>query len=204
MLPAQPVPAQMPNMTMSTPVGTRVSMRANKGQTSKYDDFLQQITLKPGTYASDGNNLYMLEDIGNTSSMRNLLTTFPTWQQKINQTWSPDTAYVQQLACDSHCQTPWSPTYWNTDMASQQGVVMNTNVMNDNMMNNNRMYANMMTHNMMTNNSGNMMNTDVLTNMMNTNMMNSNVMSYKRGYLNNDGYSCYEDSSPRSQGGQAA
>jgi hypothetical protein len=102
MLPAQPVPAQMPNMTMSTPVGTRVSMRANKGQTSKYDDFLQQITLKPGTYASDGNNLYMLEDIGNTSSMRNLLTTFPTWQQKINQTWSPDTAYIQQLACDSH------------------------------------------------------------------------------------------------------
>jgi hypothetical protein len=92
MLPAQPVPAQMPNMTVSTPVGTRVSMRANKGQTSTYDDFLQQITLKPGTYASDGNNLYMLEDIGNTSSMRNLLTTFPTWQQKINQTWSPDTA----------------------------------------------------------------------------------------------------------------
>ena len=108
----------------------------------------------------------------------------------------PVARHIQQLACDSHCQTPWSPTYWNTDLASQQGVVMNTNVMNDNMMNNNRMYANMMTHNMMTNNSGNMMNTDVLTNMMNTNMMNSNVMSYKRGYLNNDGYSCYEDSSP--------
>ena len=47
MLPAQPVPAQMPNMTTSTPVGARVNMRANKGQTSKYDDFVQQITLKP-------------------------------------------------------------------------------------------------------------------------------------------------------------
>ena len=93
-------------------------MRATKGQTSKYDDFVQQSTLKPGTYASDGNNLYMLEDVGNTSSMRHMLTAFPTWQQKINQNWSPDTAYVQQLTCDSHHHTPWSPTYWNTNMAS--------------------------------------------------------------------------------------
>ena len=122
----------MPNMTMSTPVGTRVSMRANKGQTSKYDDFVQQITLMPGTYASDGNNLYMLEDIGNTNSMRNMLKAYPTWQQKINQTWSPDTAYVQQLACDGHCQTSWSPTYRNTDMDSQQGVMMNDNMMTNN------------------------------------------------------------------------
>ena len=68
------------NITMSPPVGTRVSMRATKGQTNRYDDFVQQISLKPGTYASDGNNLYMLEDIGNTSSMRNMLTAFPTWQ----------------------------------------------------------------------------------------------------------------------------
>jgi hypothetical protein len=67
----------MPNMTMSTPVGTRVSMRANKGQTSKYDDFVQPITVKPGTYASDGNNLYMLEDVGNTNSIRNMLTAYP-------------------------------------------------------------------------------------------------------------------------------
>ena len=145
MLLAQPVPAQMSNMTMSTPVGTRVSMRANKGQSSMYDDFVQQI--KPGTYASNGNNLYMLEDIGNTSSMRNMLMAYPTWQQKINQTWSPDTAYVQQLACDSHCQTPWSPTYWNTDMASQQGVMMYTNVLTNNMMNTNMMNSNMMSYN---------------------------------------------------------
>ena len=94
MLPTQPAPApaQMPNMPMTMPVGTRVSMRVNKGQTSKNNDFVQQITLKPGTYASDGNNLYMLEDIGNTSSIRNMLTAYPTWQQKINQTWPPDTA----------------------------------------------------------------------------------------------------------------
>ena len=163
---------------MSTPVGTRVSMRANKGQTSKYDDFVQQITLMPA---------------------------YPTWQQKINQTWSPDTAYVQQLACDGHCQTPWSPTYRNTDMASQQGVMMNDNMMYGNMMNSNMMTnnsgnmmnANVLTNNMVNNNSGNMMNTTVLTNnMMNTNMMNSNVMAYNSGYLNNDGYSGYEDSSP--------
>ena len=36
----------------------------------------------------------MLEDISNTSSMRNMLTAYPTWQQKINQTWAPDTTYV--------------------------------------------------------------------------------------------------------------
>jgi hypothetical protein len=102
-----------------------------------------QITLKPGTYASDSNNLYMLEDIGNTSSVRNMLTAFPTWRQKINQTWSPDTAYVQHLACDRHCQTPWSPTYWNTNMVRQQGVVMNNYMMNDNMMNDNMMNSNM-------------------------------------------------------------
>jgi hypothetical protein len=167
---------------MSSPVGTRVSMRATKGQTNRYDDFVQPINFKPGTYASDGNNLIMLEDIGNTSSMRNILTALPTWQQKINQNWSPDTAYVQQLTGDSHHQTPWSPTYWNTDMASQQSNMMNINMMN---------------RNMMTNNNMNMMNANILTNnMMNTNMLNSNMMAYNSGFLNNEGYSCYEDSSP--------
>jgi hypothetical protein len=76
----------------------------------------------------------MLEDIGNTSSMRNMLTALPTWQQQIKQNWSPDTAYVQQLTCDSHHQTPWSPTYWNNNMASQQSNMMNVNMMNGNMM----------------------------------------------------------------------
>ena len=106
-----------------------------------------------------------------------MLTALPTWQQKVNQNWSPDTAYVQQLTCDSLHQTPWSATYSNNDMASQQ--------------------INLMNGNMMTNNSMNMMNTNMLTNnMMNTNMMNSNIMNYNSGFLNNEGYSCYEDSSP--------
>jgi preprotein translocase subunit SecB len=85
----------------------------------------------------------MLEDINNTSSIWNMLTAYPTWQQKINQTRSPDTAYVQQLSFE----TPWSPTYWNTDMASQQGVMMNTNVLTNNMMNTNMMNSNMMSYN---------------------------------------------------------
>ena len=90
-----PVAAQMPsitmpppvsNMTMSPPVGTRVSMRSTKVQTNKYNDFVQQITLRPGTYASDGNNLYMLEEVGNKSNVINIITTIPTWQQKIGRT----------------------------------------------------------------------------------------------------------------------
>ena len=90
-----PVAAQMPsitmpppvsNMTMSPPVGTRVSMRSTKVQTNKYNDFVQQITLRPGTYASDGNNLYMLEEVGNKSNVMNIITTIPTWQQKIGRT----------------------------------------------------------------------------------------------------------------------
>jgi hypothetical protein len=164
------------HIMMSPPVGTRVSMRATKRQTNRYDDFVQQISLRPGTYSSDGNNLYMLEYIGNTSSMRYMLTTLTNWQQKINQNWSPDTAYVQQLTCDSHHQTPWSPTHWNNNMASQQSSMMNTN-----------MNVNMMDGNMMTNTNRNMMN---------ANMLNNNMMTYNSGFLNNEGYSCYEESSP--------
>ena len=47
---------------MQMPVNTRTSARANKGQTSRYDDFVQQITLAPGRYAYNGSNLYKLED----------------------------------------------------------------------------------------------------------------------------------------------
>ena len=138
---------------MSPPVGTRFSMRATKGQTTKYDDFVQQITLKPGTYASDGNNLYMLEDIGNMSNMMNMLKAIRTWQQKNNQNWSPDAAYVQQLTFDSHHQTPGrqhtgTPTL---DMTSQQSNVMNINMMNSNIMTNtgrNMMYTNALTNTM--------------------------------------------------------
>jgi hypothetical protein len=153
-------------------------MRSSKGQTTKYNDFVQQITLKPGTYASDGNNLYMLEDVGNKGNMLNMLTALPTWQQKIDQNWSPDTAYVQQLACDRHPQTHWSPTYWNTNMINQQSNMMTSNMMTNtgrNMMTSQQ--GNMMIGNMMTNTSGNMMNTN-------------------SSYLTHEGYSCYEDYSP--------
>ena len=115
----------------------------------------------------------MLEDVGNKGNMLNMLSALPTWQQKIDQTWSPDTAYVRQLACDSHPQTNWSPTYWSNMMTS--------NMMNGNMMTNRNMMTsqqdNMMIGNMMTNTGGNMMNTN-------------------SGYFANDGYSCYEDYSP--------
>ena len=47
---------------MQMPVTTRTSARANKGQTSRYNDFVQQITIAPGRYAYNGNNLYKLED----------------------------------------------------------------------------------------------------------------------------------------------
>jgi hypothetical protein len=57
----------------------------------------------------------------------------PTRHQMTQAQLSPDTAYVQQLTCDSHHQTPWSPTYWNTDMASQQSNMMTSNMMNVNM-----------------------------------------------------------------------
>ena len=103
MLNIQPVPAiptQMPSMPMTMPVSTRVSSRIIKGQTSKYDDFAQQIALKPGTYASDGTNLFKLEDIGNTSNM-NLHVTYPSWQPNNPQTWS-------HLDCDGYQQTPWN------------------------------------------------------------------------------------------------
>ena len=48
-------------------------------------------------------------------------------------------------------------------------------------------HSNMMTSNMMANNGGNMMYTI---------MMNSNMMPDNSGYLNNEGYSRYEDYSP--------
>jgi hypothetical protein len=172
-------------VTMAPPVGARVSMRATKGQTNRYDDFVQQINLKPGTYTSDATNLYMLEDIGNTSSMRYMLTAFPTWQQKINQNWSPDTAHVQQLSCDSHQQTCQQCNMMNVNMMT--GIIMTNSTMN--MMN-----ANMMTSNMMNGNTvtGNMMNG----NMMTSNMVAGNMVSNNSGHITNEGYSCYQDTSP--------
>ena len=85
------------------PVSTRASARANKGQTSRYDDFVQQITLAPGRYAYNGSNLYKLED----TSINN------------HQVWAPDTACVQALACEMY-QTHWVPDYWATDVVTKQ------------------------------------------------------------------------------------
>jgi hypothetical protein len=61
--PAIPMPVistQLPTMPVQEHI--RRSTRVNKGQTNKYQDFVQQIQLSPGTYASDGANLYKLED----------------------------------------------------------------------------------------------------------------------------------------------
>ena len=82
---------------------TRVSARANKGQTSRYDDFVQHINLVPGTYACDGANLYKLEDTNSNN----------------HQVWTPDAAYVQALIADGY-QTPWVPNLWNTDTVAKQ------------------------------------------------------------------------------------
>ena len=101
--PIQAAPASPPQIPMQIPVSTRVSARANKGQTSKYDDYVQQITLAPGTYAYDGTNLYRLED----TNINN------------HQVWTPDTAYVQNLTCDMY-QTPWVTDYWATDVTTEQ------------------------------------------------------------------------------------
>ena len=52
--------------SMTTPSSIRVSSRTNNGQTSKYDKFMQQLTIEPGNYVTDGINLFKME---NTSNM---------------------------------------------------------------------------------------------------------------------------------------
>ena len=54
-------------------------------------------------YAYDGTTLYRLED----TSINN------------HQVWTPDTAYVQALACNTY-QTPWVTDYWTTDAVTEQ------------------------------------------------------------------------------------
>ena len=99
---------------MQVPVSTRVSSRANMGQTSRYNDFMQHINLAPGTYACGEAHLYKLED---TSTYN-------------RQVWTPDTAYVQALTYDRY-QTPWVPNLWTTDRVTkqfqQQGNIINQN-----------------------------------------------------------------------------
>ena len=43
----------------------------------------------------------------------------PSWQNN-SETWSPNTAYVQHLACDGYQHTPWVPHYWDANMVHQQ------------------------------------------------------------------------------------
>ena len=48
--------------SMTTLSSIRVSSRSNKGQTSKYDEFVQQLTIEPGNYVTDGINLFKMEN----------------------------------------------------------------------------------------------------------------------------------------------
>ena len=88
-----------------------VSARSNKGQTTRYDDFVQQITLRPGNYATDGIRLFRLEE---TNSMSSMACT--NQQQNTQLAWSPDAAYVQQLNGEGN--------YWYMDTAAQQRNMM--------------------------------------------------------------------------------
>ena len=63
---AVPQPSMVHVPSMTTLSSIRVSSRSNKGQTSKYDEFVQQLTIEPGNYVTDGINLFKME---NTSNM---------------------------------------------------------------------------------------------------------------------------------------
>ena len=89
----------------------RVSARSNKRQTTRYDDFVQQINLRPGNYATDGIRLFRMEETNNMSSMA-----CTNQQQNTQLAWSPDTPYVQQLNGEGN--------YWYTDTATQQRNMM--------------------------------------------------------------------------------
>ena len=109
MLPATLVPVQPQQMTSTPagmPVSTRVSARTTKGQTTRYDDYVQQINLRPGTYVTDGIRLFKLEDTSNMSSM-----VYANQQQNPQLAWPPATACVQQLNGEKN--------YLYTDMATQ-------------------------------------------------------------------------------------
>ena len=104
MLPATIVSVQPPQMP-------RVSSRSNKGQTTRYDDFVQQINLKSGNYATDGIRLFRLEETNNMSSM-----SCTNQKQNTQLAWSLDAAYVQQLNGERN--------YWYMDTATKQRHMM--------------------------------------------------------------------------------
>ena len=85
----------------------RVSARSNKGKTSRYDDFVRQITTKVQQITDQVQQIakqYRMED-----SSANM-----------HQVWPADTAYIQYMASDRH-QTPWVPANY---------IMMNTNHQN--------------------------------------------------------------------------
>ena len=84
----------------------RVSARSNKRQTTRYDDFVQQINLKSGNYAIDGIRLFRLEETNNMSS-----TSCTNQQQNTQLAWSPDAAYAQQQNGEG--------LYWYLDMVNR-------------------------------------------------------------------------------------
>ena len=70
---------------MHTPVSPRVSARANKGKTSRYDDFVQQITAK-------------VQQI--TQQVQQIANTYNLDENNNNQTWTANPAYIQYLPID--------------------------------------------------------------------------------------------------------
>ena len=168
MTPTQPVP-DTPTLNQEpvvVPMSTRVSARSNKGMTRRYDDFVQQISLKPGTYASDGTNLFKLEDIGNRT-MEHLHRQQNTWQQNIQpqNTWQqnilPQNTWQQNFLPQNTWQqnippqNTWQQNYWSPDTANVAHLACD--------MHNQAHWGNMF-------NNG--------------------------GYLSNDVYSCYGDFRP--------
>ena len=80
----QPAPVSPPQVPVHTPVSPRVSSRANKGKTSRYDDFVQQITAKIQQITQQ------VQQIANTYNL----------DETSNQTWTANPAYIQYLPMD--------------------------------------------------------------------------------------------------------
>ena len=94
-----------------TPVSPRVSSRANKGKTSRYDDFVQQITAK-------------VEQI--TQQVQQFANTY-NLDENSNQTWTANPAYIQYLSMDRQMhQTLLMPnTYHQNYSYLNNGVYTN-------------------------------------------------------------------------------
>ena len=110
----QPAPVSPPQVPVHTSVSPRVSARANKGKTSRYDDFVQQITTKVQQITNQVQqiaNLYKLEDTGINN----------------HQVWKSDTAYLQYMPSDRH-QTPWVPANYHINHQNYEYGYLNNDV----------------------------------------------------------------------------